>query len=157
MYTAAGHVLTINGANKTASVRMDGLEFAVLSVGDGRRRLAAGVSYVIGTSGLPVPIEEKVIIEGVEVYSQSVGHDLLNQCAAFARAFVKDDTKPSVTVCGTQTKVTVYLRPGCDGYHHHQEMAGVCNKKADSGTCQTFSPAIRSWMANAQSYKIEEC
>ena len=39
MYTAAGHVLTINGANKTASVRMDGLDLAVLTEEDGRRRL----------------------------------------------------------------------------------------------------------------------
>ena len=39
MYTAAGHVLTINGANKTAFVRMDGLDLAVLTEEDGRRRL----------------------------------------------------------------------------------------------------------------------
>ena len=41
MYTAAGHVLTINGANKTAFVRMDGLDLAVLTEEDGRRRLDA--------------------------------------------------------------------------------------------------------------------
>ena len=39
MYTAAGHVLTINGANKTAFVRMDGLDLAVVTEEDGRRRL----------------------------------------------------------------------------------------------------------------------
>ena len=43
MYTAAGHVLTINGANKTASVRMDGLDLAVLTEEDGRRRLGLSV------------------------------------------------------------------------------------------------------------------
>ena len=38
MYTAAGHVLTINGANKTAFVRMDGLDLAVLTEEDVGRR-----------------------------------------------------------------------------------------------------------------------
>ena len=46
MYTAAGHVLTINGANKTAFVRMDGLDLAVLTEEDGRRRLDANIGEV---------------------------------------------------------------------------------------------------------------
>ena len=48
MYTAAGHVLTINGANKTASVRMDGLDLAVLTEEDGRRRLSGESCRVVG-------------------------------------------------------------------------------------------------------------
>ena len=53
MYTAAGHVLTINGANKTASVRMDGLDLAVLTKEDGRRRLKDKKDPKLSGLGLP--------------------------------------------------------------------------------------------------------
>jgi chromosome segregation ATPase len=103
------------------------------------------------------PITEKVSIEGVEVYSQSAGFDDVNKCLSFPKSMVNDDSKPSVTVCGTSTKITVYLMNRCDEYHKYQEFAGVCNTKADSTTCQTISPATQGWMATAQSYKIETC
>merc|ERR1719450_821973 len=108
-------------------------------------------------SNASIPITEKVSVEGAEVYSQSAGHDQLNQCVSFPRMFVDDATKPSVTVCGTQTKVTVYLRNECQGYHTHQQDIGTCNTKAASTTCVTESPATQSWMAHAQSYKITQC
>merc|ERR1719450_1602418 len=108
-------------------------------------------------SNASIPITEKVSVEGTEVYSQSAGHDQLNQCVSFPRMFVDDTTKPSVTVCGTQTKVTVYLRNECQGYHTYQQDIGTCNTKAASTTCVTESPATQSWMAHAQSYKITQC
>merc|ERR1719428_2072555 len=79
-----------------------------------------------------IPITEKVSVEGVEVYSQSAGHGQLNQCVSFARQFVEDKTKPSVTVCGTATKVTVYLRNECQGYHTYNQVIGTCNDNAAS-------------------------
>merc|ERR1719197_1736291 len=104
-----------------------------------------------------IPITEKVSVEGVEVYSQSAGHSQLNQCVSFARQFVEDKTKPSVTVCGTSTRVTVYLRNECQGYSSYQQEIGACDSKAASTTCVTESPATASWMAHAQSYKITQC
>ena len=68
-----------------------------------------------GASASGIPVTEKVSVEGTEVYSQSAGHAQLNQCTSFPRMFVDDPNKPSVTVCGTQTKVIVYLRNECQG------------------------------------------
>merc|ERR1719382_2061511 len=111
----------------------------------------------IGSSAAKIPITEKVSVEGTEVYSQSAGHDQLNQCVSFPRMFVEDESKPSVTVCGTQTKMTVYLRNECQGYSSYQQEIGTCDTSAASTTCVTQSPATQQWMAHAQSYKITQC
>merc|ERR1719396_215369 len=104
-----------------------------------------------------IPITEKVSVEGTEVYSQSAGHDQLNQCVSFPRMFVEDESKPTITVCGTQTKMTVYLRNECQGYSSYQQDIGTCNTAAASTTCVTVSPAQQQWLAHAQSYKITQC
>merc|ERR1719298_39304 len=108
-------------------------------------------------SNSSIPITEVVKIEGTEVYSQSAGHDQLNQCTSFPRMFVDDEKKPSVTVCGTQTKVTVYLMNECKKYHKYILEIGTCDTKQPSTTCVTQSPATTKWMSTAQSYKIEQC
>merc|ERR1719231_1659028 len=115
------------------------------------------VLSVAAATNTSIPVTEKVKIEGTEVYSQSAGFEQLNDCVSFPRMFVDDTAKPSVTVCGTQTKVTVYLRNECEGYHTYQQDIGTCNTKAASTTCVTESPATQSWMAHAQSYKITQC
>merc|ERR1740130_331428 len=104
-----------------------------------------------------IPITEKVSVEGTEVYSQSAGHAQLNTCTSFPRMFVDDVNKPSVTVCGTQTKVTVYLRNSCQGYSSYQQEVGTCDTSAPSTSCVTKSPATDKWLAHAQSYKITQC
>mmetsp|Transcript_59508 Transcript_59508/g.94506 ORF Transcript_59508/g.94506 Transcript_59508/m.94506 type:complete len:140 (-) Transcript_59508:50-469(-) len=104
-----------------------------------------------------IPITEKVIVEGTEVYSQSAGHAQLNQCTSFAPSFVKDETKPSITVCGTMTKVTVYLLNECDKYSKYQLDIGTCDTSAPSTTCVTQSPATTQWLMTAQSYEIKQC
>merc|ERR1719380_465527 len=111
----------------------------------------------VGATATNIPITEKVSIEGTEVYSQSAGHAQLNQCTSFPRMFVEDASKPSITVCGTQTKVTVYLRNECQGYSSYQQEIGTCDRSAPSTTCVTESPATQSWMAHSQSYKITQC
>merc|ERR1719440_1930967 len=104
---------------------------------------------------MTVPSNQKVTIDGVEVYSQSAGFGILNTCQQFASEAVSATSKPSITVCGTGTKVTVFLRNRCEDYHHYTEVAGACNTAADSSTCVTISPATQGWLATAQSYKIE--
>merc|ERR1719382_444429 len=98
-----------------------------------------------------IPITQTVTIDGVEVYSQSSGHGILNQCVGFARDAVNDPARPSITVCGTGTKVTVYLRNNCQGYHHYKEEIGTCNSGAGSTSCMTASPSTVTWMQTAQS------
>merc|ERR1719238_2055461 len=95
-----------------------------------------------------IPITEKVSVEGTEVYSQSAGHAQLNQCVSFPRMFVEDETKPSITVCGTQTKMTVYLRNECQGYSSYQQEIGTCDTSASSTSCITASPATQEWLAH---------
>merc|ERR1719253_1420871 len=104
-----------------------------------------------------IPITEKVSIEGTEVYSQSAGHAQLNQCVSFPRMFVDSASKPTITVCGTQTKVTVFLRNECQGYSSYQQEIGTCNTKAASTTCVTMEPANQEWLGHAQSYQISQC
>merc|ERR1719213_631229 len=106
---------------------------------------------------LNIPSNQKVTIEGTEVYSQSAGFGSLNQCSTFAPMFVQDSSKPTVTVCGGMTKVTVFLRNSCEGYHTYSVDIGSCDSSAASTACQSQSPATLSWMAHAQSYKITQC
>merc|ERR1719313_1737521 len=104
-----------------------------------------------------IPVTQKVLVEGVEVYGQSAGFGQLNQCVSFPRSFVTDDTKPAVQVCGTQTKVTVFLRNRFEDYHTYQLEIGACDTTMDTEACATQGPSSTSWMSTAQTYKIEQC
>merc|ERR1719352_1064258 len=104
---------------------------------------------VATASATNIPVTEKVSVEGTEVYSQSAGHAQLNQCVSFPRMFVDDANKPSVTVCGTSTKVTVYLRNECQGYSSYNQDIGTCSSSAASTSCVTESPATQEWIAHA--------
>ncbi|CAK0806386.1 unnamed protein product [Prorocentrum cordatum] len=104
-----------------------------------------------------IDINQMVTIDGTQVFSQGSGHDSLNQCAQFARAAVNDPARPSIEVCGTSTKVTVFLRNRCKGYHHYTEEIGTCNAGAPSTSCVTVSPATVGWLQTAQSYMITQC
>mmetsp|Transcript_80569 Transcript_80569/g.218187 ORF Transcript_80569/g.218187 Transcript_80569/m.218187 type:complete len:135 (+) Transcript_80569:95-499(+) len=117
--------------------------------------VAPGVSA--SRLNLTIPSNQKVTIDGVEVYSQSAGFGILNSCQQFASEAVSDESKPSITVCGTGTKVTVYLRNRCVGYHEYSHSIGACDSSAASTTCVTDSPATVQWMSTAQSYTVEQC
>merc|ERR1719211_384930 len=93
-----------------------------------------------------IPITQTVTIDGVEMYSQSSGHDLLNECAHFSAEQVNDRARPSITVCGTQTKVTVFLLNRCSDRHNQKTVEiRTCNSGAASGSCVTASPATHAW------------
>jgi hypothetical protein len=127
-----------------------------------------------------VPVTERVIVEDNEVYSQTVGHTLLNQCVPFTRNYKKIRSKKNITVCGTQTKVILFLRNKCEVYSQYQHEIGTCNvTEAPSAcvtasqyeigicnvteapsACVTASPANKTgvrWHGQAQSYRIERC
>ena len=78
-------------------------------------------------------------------------------CIDIPQEFVDNTKKPAITVCGTSTKLTVYLRNRCADYDKYSHIIGVGDTKADSSTCQSVSPAQLGWTAAAQSYKIEPC
>jgi len=118
--------------------------------------LLTGVDSRLIKSDVKIPGNQIVKIGDFEVYSQSAGHDLLNTCTSFAPTIVNDPNQPVVTVCGAQTRVTVFLRNMCEPYHHYQEAIGSCNTAAGDG-CVTVGPTQQHWMSTAQSYIIEQC
>merc|ERR550514_1774527 len=119
--------------------------------------LATAELRVSSNATLQIPITQTVSIDGIDVYSQSAGHATLNQCQQFAPSAVKAETQPVVKVCGTQTKVTVFLRNRCESYSSYQETIGSCDTKMDTSTCETAGPSTVHWMLTAQSYMIEQC
>mmetsp|Transcript_10172 Transcript_10172/g.27027 ORF Transcript_10172/g.27027 Transcript_10172/m.27027 type:complete len:135 (-) Transcript_10172:114-518(-) len=104
-----------------------------------------------------IPITEIVRIDSVEVYSQSSGHGLLNTCTNLVKSVVDNPVQPEIEVCGTGTKILVYLRGRCEDYHKYQETIGTCNSGASSSSCVTKSPATDTWLQTAQSYEIKQC
>merc|ERR1712190_529283 len=115
---------------------------------------ACAVSAVTASKlNASIPITQTVTIDGVELYSQSSGHAGLDKCLHFGSQTVNDEDRPRITVCGTQTKVTVFLRNRCESYHTYSEEIGQCNTAAPSETCVTASPKTVSWMLTAQSYR----
>jgi len=93
---------------------------------------------------------------------------LLNKCTSFTDAQIKDPARPIVEVCGTSTKLTVYLlnrhakhhekADECREYHKYQWQAGDCNKKQAPGTCVIKSPKTEgASFGKAQAFRIEQC
>ncbi|CAK0833913.1 unnamed protein product [Prorocentrum cordatum] len=117
----------------------------------------ATLANVAVRANATVDVNQKVIIDGSEVYSQSSGFASLNTCGQFLRDAVNDASRPNIQVCGTSTKITVYLRNRCKKYYEYDLDLGTCNTGAASTTCVTASPATTSWLQAAQSYKITQC
>merc|ERR1719162_2855829 len=117
--------------------------------------LVASASAVNSTSR--VPSNQVVTVDDVDVYSQSAGDELLNVCGQFPSSTVESKSMPVIKVCGTQTKVTVFLRNRCKDYHEYNQDIGTCDTSADSTSCVTKSPATDPWMFTAQSYMITQC
>ena len=118
---------------------------------------AAAELKVISNATFQIPITQTVAIDGIDVYSQSAGHATLNQCQQFAPSAVKSESQPVVKVCGTQTKVTVFLRNRCESYSSYQETIGACDTKMDTASCASAGPSTVNWMMTAQSYMITQC
>jgi len=108
-------------------------------------------------SNSTVDVNQKVLIDGVEVYSQGSGFASLNTCSQFLRDSVNDPSRPNIQVCGTSTKVTVFLRNRCKGYYEYALEVGTCNTGAPSTSCVTASPSTTTWLQTAQSYTITQC
>merc|ERR1719310_321251 len=101
-----------------------------------------------------IPVTEKVTVGGAGA-ATDVGSDIkLNECFTFS-----GEVKPHVTVCGTSTKVTMYLRGRCESYHKYNEEVGTCDKKAASDSCVTVdgTAASAGWLKESQSYMITPC
>jgi len=115
-----------------------------------------GLAVVVnGTRKLD--INQKVYIENAAVLGDGAGEDQLNECHSFADQHVSNPDAPTVKVCGTGIKATVFLRNRCEAYYEHSAPIGACNSALDAGTCVSMSPAQMPAMGAYQSYLIEQC
>ena len=64
-----------------------------------------GAASVVDFTELGIPVTQMVSIDGVEVYSQSAGFILLNECTASDAATVADPSKPEIKVCGEFSQI----------------------------------------------------
>merc|ERR1719389_1360672 len=79
------------------------------------------------------PVTEKVTVGGPDA-ATDVGSDIVyNECFDFTT-----EVKPVVTVCGTSTKVTMFMRGRCEAYHKYNEDVGTCDKTKDSDSCMSI-------------------
>jgi len=102
-------------------------------------------------------INQKVYIENAPVLGDGAGDGALGNCREFTDAHVANPAAPTVKVCGTGIKTTVFLRGRCQGYYEHSVTIGKCNTGAPPSTCDVFSPANKAAFGHYQSYKIEQC
>ena len=167
MYTAAGHVLTINGANKTASVRMDGLDLAVLTEEDGRRRLQPWLSRPVRSSpvlsgavaviGVPMTairsaITDKVIVHGANGDNEIGGSDLVGgKCIDHVDA-------SSFTVKGCNFKMVAHLLTECGKYGKYSQEVGHCDCGSSADSVHTLeSGYTEKFEWKAASVEILKC
>jgi len=108
-------------------------------------------------NGTQLPMTEIVRVDATEVMGQSSGFKQLGKCRFFSDAAQKNPDTPVVEVCGTKTKVTVFLRGRCKDYSQYTKEIGQCNTKMDSSGCVSAGPKTDPWIKHARSYSIEMC
>merc|ERR1719326_71566 len=96
---------------------------AVFSVAEAR--LLARKGKRAGT-----PVTEKITVGGYGAATDTGSDIKFNECFDFT-----ENVKPVAKVCGTSTKVTMFLRGRCEKYSKYQEDVGVCDKTKDSDSC----------------------
>ena len=102
-------------------------------------------------------INQKVYIENAAVLGDGAGEGALNVCREFTDAHVANPAAPTVKVCGTGIKATIFLRGRCEGYYEHSHVIGKCNSGDAPSTCDVYGPANKAAVGHYQSYKVEQC
>ena len=102
-------------------------------------------------------INQKVYIENSPVVGDGAGEGAVENCQPLAPQFVTNPAAPKVKVCGTQLKVTMYLRGRCEEYYKYQWPVGACDTGLPPSTCKEMSPADDPKLGAVQSYKVEFC
>merc|ERR1719265_1479571 len=116
--------------------------------------LCLGAAQAKLLSRSKTPVTEKVTVGGPDA-ATDVGSDITyNECFDFT-----ETVKPVVTVCGTATKVTMYMRGRCEAYYKYNEDVGTCDKTKDSDSCVTVDGTLETagWLKEVQSYMITPC
>merc|ERR1719272_387371 len=108
-------------------------------------------------------MNQKAYIENNPVLGDGAGQDRLNKCVALAAQFVENPMAPTVKVCGTGIRLTVYLLGRCgegslqNAHLGHSWEIGACDTGLDPKTCVEKGPRQDKRMGVSQSYKITTC
>merc|ERR1719263_1992347 len=113
-------------------------------------RVAIVLVLALGCSALErkarLDINQKAYIENQAVLGDGAGQDRLGKCVPLAQHFIDNPMAPSVRVCGTGIKLTVFLLGRCgegsvnSAHLAHTWEIGACDTGLDPKTCQEKSP-----------------
>merc|ERR1719262_830420 len=100
------------------------------------------------------PVTEKVTVGGYGAATDTGSDIVFNECFDFT-----ENVKPVAKVCGTSTKVVMYLRGRCESYSKYQEDVGTCDKTKASDSCVEVDGTTEDagWLKEAQSYMAVPC
>merc|ERR1712107_806834 len=101
-----------------------------------------------------------IVTQGVSI--DGVPENRQGKCYNFLPGAITSTGRPVIKVCGTDVKLTAYLRNRCQDYHPsssdpYKLVVGVCDTKKAAGSCDQQSPETVQWLARAQSWKITSC
>ena len=119
--------------------------------------LAVPAPAVLVNSSIKLDINQKVYIENAPVLGDGAGEAALGQCSLFAPQHIANPAAPTVKVCGTGIKTTIFLRNRCKEYYTHSKVIGKCDSGMPASTCESMSAAGDPHIGAYQSYMIEQC
>lgn len=104
-----------------------------------------------------VPITEKVTMGTMFGPVTSTGNEIrYNECLPYPVEVSAVDQV--VSVCGTGTRVLIFMRGRCEEYSYYLDEVGYCGATSTPDACMTTSLAeTNHWLGQAQSYYIEQC
>merc|ERR1719229_1378852 len=102
---------------------------------------SAHAVLIKANSSTRLDINQKVYIENAPVLGDGAGDAALNQCSLFAQAHIDNPAAPTVKVCGTGIKATIFLRQRCKEYFTHHKVIGKCDTSMPPSTCESMSAA----------------
>merc|ERR1719446_1800229 len=109
---------------------------------------------LVSAEKFDVPITEIVTLgAGTDHEAKMQGRDIeFNTCVPY-------DPKEygSVSVCGANTEMLIFLRGRCEDYTHYTDSVGKCTGAVTDDGCDTTSPDVNHWLEAAQSYTIVQC
>merc|ERR1712113_100629 len=117
--------------------------------------LATCTRAVLVNSSTKLDINQKVYIENAAVLGDGAGEAQLNECTQFAAAHVSNPAAPTVKVCGTGIKATIFLRNRCESYYEHSTVIGKCDSSMPPSTCDSLGAPANPKIGAYQSYLIE--
>ncbi|CAE7316005.1 unnamed protein product [Symbiodinium natans] len=117
----------------------------------GHSGLRGGGEATVGSAVELASFSEEVKLDNEVVFGGSAGDKDLNGCMDLPPG------KRSISVKGTNTKVTLYMLRRCKDYTGHSHQVGSCDASRHPDHVEQVNFGDHGWLQNAQSYQIEQC